>query len=615
MGLDERRSTAGLGSPAHPGDMESKLSEAELQLKLLQIRAARIEQGSARLGIALKLVLIFWVAALAIAAAALIWEGWNRRGVVIESFRVAPSLAAQGLTGDVIASKILGSFTNQRMSTDSMREPEDVREGWRSDYDVELANTGLTIDDARRMLRRWLGNDTRVTGELLQSGQDLILTVRSEGGDSRPFLRPVSEVDELAKDAAEHIYKTNAPFLYGTYLVRTGRADKAIEIFRDLAEADVSREERAWGHHGWAWALIWEKGQCEKALAILEHAIELNPKLPNPEMQRHYAYDCRGRDQEALDSSRRALVLIRMSDGHGLHQGRVEEAKRDLEEYLSAATGDFAAATMAAQPNEFTKKAVYQAFMHDIALSRETLSNFLSEVADTQKPQPFERALYWEARFFQAWQKEDWAAAVSRAREVYNASLKAGAIDRARYSSNFQPYHAVALARNRDMKSAKQLIRSVPDKCYSCARARALIATVERNPASADRHFRQATLWGPDLPFAYAEWGQAKLRRSDVAGAITLFNQAHRRAPNWADPLKYWGDGLARQGRYEEAIERYEAAFRRAPRWGALHLDWGDLLWRIGKRDQALKKLRAAARLDLSSTDLARLRKIFAGLN
>ena len=84
---------------------------------------------------------------------------------------------------------------------------------------------------------------------------------------------------------------------------------------------------------------------------------------------------------------------------------------------------------------------------------------------------------------------------------------------------------------------------------------------------AADRWFAEAVRQAPSLPAAYAEWGEARLARGDLDGAIAKFSLAHERGPRFADPLKGWGDALGRQGRWSEAVRRYDQALADAPAW------------------------------------------------
>jgi tetratricopeptide (TPR) repeat protein len=117
---------------------------------------------------------------------------------------------------------------------------------------------------------------------------------------------------------------------------------------------------------------------------------------------------------------------------------------------------------------------------------------------------------------------------------------------------------------------AQALIATTPADCYLCLRARGGIAAQMRDWAAAERWFAEAIRQAPSLPLAYAERGEMRLARDDVAAAIADFTIAHRRSPHFADPLEGWGDALARQGRRRDALAKYDEALKYAPAWPEL---------------------------------------------
>jgi len=86
----------------------------------------------------------------------------------------------------------------------------------------------------------------------------------------------------------------------------------------------------------------------------------------------------------------------------------------------------------------------------------------------------------------------------------------------------------------------------------------------------AQQAYAAAVALAPDLPAAYYSWGLALARHGESAAATSKFDEAHRRGPHWADPLKAWGDVLLRQGRALEAHAKYDEAIQYAPNWEAL---------------------------------------------
>ena len=133
-----------------------------------------------------------------------------------------------------------------------------------------------------------------------------------------------------------------------------------------------------------------------------------------------------------------------------------------------------------------------------------------------------------------------------------------------------RPLAALAQARSGDIAGAQTLIATTPLDCYLCVRVRGLIAAEAKDWPTAERWFAEAARQGPSLPFAYTEWGEMRLAKGDLPGAIAVFEIAHRDGPQFADPLKGWGDALARQGQWGEALGKYDLALAAGPAWQAL---------------------------------------------
>lgn len=133
-----------------------------------------------------------------------------------------------------------------------------------------------------------------------------------------------------------------------------------------------------------------------------------------------------------------------------------------------------------------------------------------------------------------------------------------------------RPLEALALAKTGDVAGAQALIETTPADCYLCARVRGQIAAARRDWPTAERGFAEAVRQAPSIAFAWSEWGDERLARGDLAGAIAVFQIAHQKGPRFSDPLKGWGDALARQGRWSDALAKYDEALEDAPAWQAL---------------------------------------------
>ena len=89
--------------------------------------------------------------------------------------------------------------------------------------------------------------------------------------------------------------------------------------------------------------------------------------------------------------------------------------------------------------------------------------------------------------------------------------------------------------------------------------------------------------------------------------AIIHLAAAHALGPRFADPLEVWGEALMRKGDVAGATRKFEEAARYAPRWGRLHLRWGEALGGSGAAADARTHWRAAATIDLSAAERAAL--------
>jgi hypothetical protein len=125
---------------------------------------------------------------------AAIWNAAHDNGLVIEVFSVPPDLAAKGLSGEVIAGKVLARLSQFQAETVSARTSESYANNWGDDIKVQIPNTGVSIGEFNRALHEWLGRETRISGEIYRTPDGLAIAARA-GSDSTPTFkgaRPIS---------------------------------------------------------------------------------------------------------------------------------------------------------------------------------------------------------------------------------------------------------------------------------------------------------------------------------------------------------------------------------------------------------------------------------------
>src|SRR5262249_49332554 len=131
------------------------------------------------------------------------------------------------------------------------------------DIKIDIPETGVSLGELEAFLRDRLGDDTRVSGEIVRTDAGLSLTVRAGAEGAVAISGQDGEIGTLLQNTAESVYRITQPYRYGIYLGRNGHSDEAVAIFRQLALAG-SDDERPWGYNGWQFQI--SRGQDTPAL-------------------------------------------------------------------------------------------------------------------------------------------------------------------------------------------------------------------------------------------------------------------------------------------------------------------------------------------------------------
>ena len=183
-------------------------------------------------------------------ACLLVWDASQAKGVVVEPFAAPPDLVERGLSGPVLAAQMLDKLSRMQAQTESTRAASTYANDWGGDIEIEIPNTGVSIGEVRRYLRAWLGDQTRLSGEVfrLTDGRLAVTTrvgtnpaTRGEGAEAN--------LDALLQQGAEAIYAETQPFRYAVWLVQQNRNDEAKAVFQALV-AGSDKDERLWGYYG-----------------------------------------------------------------------------------------------------------------------------------------------------------------------------------------------------------------------------------------------------------------------------------------------------------------------------------------------------------------------------
>jgi hypothetical protein len=600
-----------------PGDAALEVLRTNAALMREQIGLARNERFRNRIKAVRDGALALGAAALAFGAAWFVWDASEARGLVVHAFSVPPDLAARGFTGDVAAQRFLDKTAPIQTLSNSARPPKSFEDNWVDNVSLEIPSTGLSLEQVSAWLRGRLGRETHVRGEIVRQGDQLILTVRA-GRDAAPARTGTdADLDTMMQGAAEDVFRLKQPYLYANYL-RSDPARRAEidAIFAVLVE-DRSALERGWAYLGRGVLKANDTGDMRGGLADELRAVETMPDLALAWVNAGgFAYEL-GRAEQSYCLTRRGLEVYQRGGARMMEQEAakvvVTRAEASRARYVGdhqeevAAWDRFPDLVSYAGWRAVAPYAASEALArnHDTTAAKRRLASLplqdpvqivLTHTGVRSSPRLPTLAI--------SAAMGDWAA-VERQGLALDAAMRAEPSMVESRGVFIWPWIARAWAEQGRFDAADRLMSSAPADCWPCLRARARIAALRGDVAGADRLYAEAVRQGPSLPFAYAEWAEAKLRRGDAAGALYLLDQAVERGPRWADPQKYWGDALMARGDEAGAIRKYRAAADRAPQWGALHLAWGRALEAQGRRDQARDKYAEAARMDLSAADRA----------
>jgi tetratricopeptide (TPR) repeat protein len=554
--------------------------------RLLEEQSALIHAQCAELhlrGIGERVRAALWailaIAALAIVGliALLVVHAARANALIVQSFQVPPALATQGLSGQVVATQVLDKLAEMQDRSESMRAPSSYDNNWGDDLKIDIPNTGATADQVWKLLRGWLGKETRISGEVIQTPQGLALTARAGAKAGERFVSKSGNLDELVTKAAELIYRETQPYRYSVYLAQF--PDRAAEEHAVLTQLtrDPSARERKWAFNGLA-VDARRAGNFRTSLGFARRALAIDPEMHPAVGNVALASQMLGHDQAAVDALAREHSLpVGPEYDPDIVRGNLcnEDANEGFSE-RDPALVDTAAECFDTMANSFS--VLGGEARVNASILRHDWGPALAFVQPPAGGYAPEEAAALTARLRLKGQLErgslpDIATALDafRAAKAKQLQIKG--------SENFYgaveptadwPLEARALVRLGRIDEAAALIAKTPLDCYSCVRIRGMIEEARANAGAAQRWYAEAARQGPRLAPAFADWGRLLANVRHYESAEVKLARAAQLAPNWADPLKTWGDVLAAEGKREDARAKYDAALKLAPNWGEL---------------------------------------------
>jgi tetratricopeptide (TPR) repeat protein len=577
-----------------------------------------------KLGFELPAAAIVTIVVVFIGAA--VWNAAHDDGLIIEAFNVPGDMAANGLTGQVIATQLQDRLAWMQAHADTIRAAGTFRNDWGDDIKVQIPDTGISIGEFYRYLAGCLGHETRISGEVWRRGGGVAVSVRTGNDTAVVFRGRETELDALVAKAAEYVYGRTQPYRYTIFLSQqNNRSAEALAATRALA-LNGPAEEKPWAYSRWGLALD-SLGDFEGALEKQRIAAKLNPELPHVFANLAEAEASLGHDEAELRDNTRALVLLRSPNAKQLAAYAVATDIPVTSAMIAEATGDFTQAlTLLPQVEaiqEYGNSHSSAPIMidadlardHDVAgsmaVNREAANAEFDAIRLTST-----NNYSWDVpplpKMLRAVALDDWKTVRDDLIATDGLPEASSPAVKPLLPVLTWPWLAYADARLGDFAAARALIAETPLDCYLCVRMRGNIDAAQRNWSAAAYWFVDAVKQAPSLPFAYTQWGTTLMAKGDLDGAIAKFAEANKKGPHFADPLVYWGEALIAKNRSDLALAKFEEANKYAPTWGRLHLKWGEALWWSGKKDEAKAQFAVAAKLDLTPSEKSELAKVSA---
>jgi tetratricopeptide (TPR) repeat protein len=533
------------------------------------------------------------------------WNASRARGLVVDTFTVPPSYAAAGLSGEVLADELTNAVGAIRdlADTRSLVRSEGVRQERDNDIRVEIPETGVSIDQAWRFLRLWLGHERRLRGSLRTLADGTIaLTVALDGDRAFTLTGLAADLPKLEQQAAERIFEIVDPNNYVIWLLITGRREDCMAAVQRYANRPLSTRDHAAGVSLWGAMTRVVVGDLPASLTRARAASRIDPKLLTPHMEIMSTSLVLGHDEEALRQARLIPTFKQRHQPPSMRGSAFADVMAGTAVGVRMATGDFSDldrpvrvpwGSMALGNAELASR------RHDAARGRSLMAEALA--VGSPVPDELNQVSYQVHAAGGDWPA---AAADARAFAAPQAAFRFTSPDTTRQAV---PLLAYALARAGDFAGAEAALAPLPLDCYACLRTRGQVAALQGQWASADAWFAKAIAAAPSIPYAYADRGEMLLMKGDPEAAIAQLTLANQKGPKYADALELWGEALLAKNQPKLAVAKFRQAERYAPNWGRLHLKWGQALAKLGKADQARAQFRAAAKLGLSPADRAEL--------
>jgi tetratricopeptide (TPR) repeat protein len=249
-------------------------------------------------------------------AALIAYSEFSGQRVVIEPFEVASDLRDGGFTSRAVANKLTDHLaTIRNTARTSMRRQQFVPPSSEAPPKVLALGGDVSVDAAFQYIREFLGREpVRIVGEIVTTRQArddppvVHVTTRVKGRPPKTISGPISMLDSMLLESAEHIFLHTQPYLLASYLyevdpkrsfqaiqyvlqnepatddarafnlwglllLNAGDPVGAVERFREAVRVSNESDIRARAYTNWA-AALYRQAQYDEAIRVVQKALE-----------------------------------------------------------------------------------------------------------------------------------------------------------------------------------------------------------------------------------------------------------------------------------------------------------------------------------------------------
>jgi hypothetical protein len=194
--LDEQRALAANQS-ALVTDQRHYVRERYKQL-VEQVEETWLRIWMLRLAVLLRIATAFVGVVIAAGLAFMVWDAAHSNNLRIEPFSVPPDLAARGLTGEVVAARVIDRLNFMQAHTNTARPARSYSTSWGEDgIKLEIPKGGISLAELNSWLHEKIGNDTYVTGEVVRTAAGIQVTARTGQQSTEAVSGADADIDAL----------------------------------------------------------------------------------------------------------------------------------------------------------------------------------------------------------------------------------------------------------------------------------------------------------------------------------------------------------------------------------------------------------------------------------